>query len=109
MWAMTLGEFLPEQLRDTALVGCIAGILWWLIGNRSVQHRFRATVTAPIAVGSYFAAGFLAWATCPNVTGPTIAFYSLNGLMAGVVSGYLISWWVWKYYHRENEGDEDAR
>lgn len=109
MWAVTLTEFLPEQLTNTAILACFGCIAWCLSLVGSSRRRFMSTVTLPIVVLSYFAAGFVTLVVYPTAGGIVIFLSSVVGGLAGVPSGLLISGFIWKYYRPEIEGDEDTR
>ena len=109
MWAVTLTEFLPEQLMNTAILACFGGIAWCLSLMGSSRRRFGSAVTVPIVVVSYFAAGFVTLVVYPTAGGIVIFLNSVVGGLAGVPSGLLISGFIWKYYRPEIEGDEDTR
>ena len=109
MWAITLNEFLPEQLLNTAILACFGGIAWFLSLLGSRRRMFGSAVTVPIVVLSYFAAGFVTLLVYPTAGGIVIFLNSVVGAWAGVPTGLLISGFSWKYYRREIAGEEDAQ
>lgn len=109
MWAMTLGEFLPLHLVMTAGMACLLGFTWWLSRRWSPKHRFRTAVAGPLTVGGFFSGGLVFWIVNPSATSLTVAVNgAVFGMFAGQGTGFLISWWVWKYYRHEIERNEDA-
>lgn len=108
MWALTPGEFLPLHLLVTLGLASLCGGVWWLGRNHSAKHRIRSAIIAPLQLGGFFAGGFLGWALNPAASYWTVLVYSNHGMLGGMISGFLISWWVWKYYRREVERNEDT-
>lgn len=109
MWAMTLWEFLPLHLLIVAGMACAVTLLGWMFPKQSPKERLRIRITAPLTVGGYFAGGVLGWTLNPTATYLSVANVAMYATLASQMAGFLISWWVWKYYQREIEGDEDTR
>ena len=109
MWALTLMEFLPLHLLVVVVIERVGVLLWRVFPAESPENRLRTLIWAPLMLGGYFAGGFLCWGINPSVSYPTVMQAGGYGIVAGQGCGHLISWFLWKYYRREIEGDEDAR
>lgn len=109
MWAITLEEYLRGHLAVGVAVLIACGLLWFAVRKYSFQFRLRAGLILALTVVGCFAAGLIGWLVNPTTSHEALLTNQFHGMVFGFVSGLLISWFLWKYYQREIEGDEDAR
>ena len=108
---MTFGEFLIIHTLVTALASVSMFGIWrhskklgWPPGR-----QFSNGIAAPLMVVGFSASGLAYWLLNPKAGYHEVMLCATFGVLVGLASGHLIGWFLWRYYRKEIEGDEDAR
>jgi hypothetical protein len=107
MTAAEIGQFLLLFLPATAVLAVLANLLRRAVAKSSTKAWFLSWTAYGVGMGSWFASGAVYGLT--NYSGPGWLTVTIGCGQAGAMIGMAIGAFIWHYYRKEIEGDEDTR
>jgi Na+/glutamate symporter len=91
----------------------LAGVTWLIrLGHakKSAQDRFVGWVVFTLSVGAFLTAGLVTLLLEEGSRTYYAGFSNAScGWLFGLIFGLILGNWLWRYYRKEIEGDEDTR